>query len=72
MFCVCFTYETTQQGYYFAVPSPEKFTGEEDDVYPGEVIFGDGNIVLNSGRKAVIIKVSNTGDRPVQVFVIIL
>ena len=55
-------------GNYFAVPSADKFTVLEYDIDPGEVIFGDGNISLNSRRKAVILKVINTGDRPVQVF----
>lgn len=34
---------------------------------PGEVITADGEITLNEGAQAVTLKVSNTGDRPVQV-----
>ncbi len=34
---------------------------------PGEVITAEGDIVLNDGREAITIEVSNTGDRPVQV-----
>ena len=34
---------------------------------PGEVIVGQGAITLNEGRETITIKVSNTGDRPVQV-----
>jgi len=34
---------------------------------PGEMFIPDGNIELNSGRKAVTITVSNGGDRPIQV-----
>ncbi|WP_395311407.1 urease subunit beta [Mycobacterium sp. AMU20-3851] len=34
---------------------------------PGEVVFGDGEIVLNGGAPAVTVSVINTGDRPVQV-----
>jgi urease beta subunit len=34
---------------------------------PGEVIPAAGDIVLNEGRTAVRIMVSNTGDRPIQV-----
>jgi urease subunit beta len=34
---------------------------------PGEVITADGDIELNAGQTAVTLKVSNTGDRPVQV-----
>lgn len=50
------------------VPSPDKFPVLEDNKIPGEVNFGNGNITLNHGRKAVILSVVNTGDRPVQVF----
>jgi urease subunit beta len=34
---------------------------------PGEIIAAEGEIELNSGAPTVTIKVSNTGDRPVQV-----
>jgi urease subunit beta len=34
---------------------------------PGEMFIKDGDIELNSGREAVTITVSNTGDRPIQV-----
>jgi urease beta subunit len=34
---------------------------------PGEYIVGEGDITLNEGREAIVIEVSNTGDRPVQV-----
>jgi urease subunit beta len=34
---------------------------------PGEMFIKDGEIELNSGRKAVTITVSNSGDRPIQV-----
>ena len=34
---------------------------------PGEVVFGDGHIVLNDGAPRVGLEVVNTGDRPVQV-----
>lgn len=34
---------------------------------PGEIIPADGNIELNSGCETVTLKISNTGDRPVQV-----
>jgi len=37
------------------------------DMIPGEIITAKGDIELNAGRKAVTLKVSNTGDRPVQV-----
>ena len=34
---------------------------------PGEYFIDDGEIELNAGRATVKIKVSNTGDRPIQV-----
>jgi urease subunit gamma/beta len=34
---------------------------------PGEIITEDGEIELNAGRKRVTLKVTNTGDRPIQV-----
>jgi len=34
---------------------------------PGEIITQDGDITLNDGSSTVTLKVSNTGDRPVQV-----
>lgn len=58
---------------YFAVPPSDKFPWIEDNINPGNIIFGskDG-IILNSERKAVELKVVNTGDRPIQVLVIYL
>lgn len=34
---------------------------------PGELIPAEGDLILNEGATPVTIKVSNTGDRPVQV-----
>jgi urease subunit beta len=34
---------------------------------PGEIFPASGEIVLNSDRQAVSLKVANTGDRPIQV-----
>ncbi|MDP6453907.1 MAG: urease subunit gamma [SAR202 cluster bacterium] len=39
----------------------------DSDLIPGEVITRDGDIVLNEGRESVVIGVTNTGDRPIQV-----
>jgi urease subunit beta len=36
-------------------------------VIPGEVITRAGDIVLNEGLETLVLEVSNTGDRPVQV-----
>ena len=34
---------------------------------PGEMQVDDGDIELNVGRRTVTLKVTNTGDRPIQV-----
>lgn len=34
---------------------------------PGEIIPADGRLELNRGAPTVMLKVANTGDRPVQV-----
>ncbi len=34
---------------------------------PGEYIISDGEIAANAGKDTISIKVSNTGDRPIQV-----
>lgn len=34
---------------------------------PGEVLTAEGTIIFNEGAKTITLKVSNTGDRPVQV-----
>ena len=44
--------------------------GEDDGaarIVPGEVLFGEGDVVLLEGRDVTSIGVLNTGDRPVQV-----
>ena len=40
---------------------------EADQVRPGEIITAEGEIELNAGRRKASVKVTNTGDRPVQV-----
>jgi urease subunit beta len=34
---------------------------------PGEILTEPGEIELNAGRETIVLTVSNTGDRPVQV-----
>src|SRR5881392_1172213 len=34
---------------------------------PGEYLIGDGEIELNAGRLPLLVRVENTGDRPIQV-----
>jgi len=39
----------------------------ESGLIPGEIFTSNDDIVLNEGREAVVIGVTNTGDRPIQV-----
>jgi urease subunit beta len=34
---------------------------------PGELRVAEGDLEINQGRDTVLVKVSNTGDRPVQI-----
>ncbi len=34
---------------------------------PGEILPKDGEIILNEGRESLVVEVSNSGDRPIQV-----
>jgi len=34
---------------------------------PGEIVYGDGDIAINSGAQRLQMEIVNTGDRPVQV-----
>ena len=36
-------------------------------VTPGEIVFGEGDIEINSGAQRLELDIVNTGDRPVQV-----
>ncbi|XP_047322206.1 urease-like [Impatiens glandulifera] len=54
-------------GSFLPVPSLDKFLPVEEDKIPGELNFRCGSITLNLGRKAVILLVTNAGDRPIQV-----
>ncbi|KAL5827024.1 hypothetical protein ACOSQ3_018869 [Xanthoceras sorbifolium] len=59
--------ELALHGSFLPVPALDKFPVIEYNTVPGRFICGDGSITLNHGRKAVILRVVNTGDRPVQV-----
>ncbi len=57
-------------GSFLPVPDPSAFPeiaapGEEER--PGEVLPAPGEIVLNAGRQAVSLRVTNLADRPIQV-----
>ena len=45
----------------------KKKVPEKSRIRPGELIVKDGEIEINAGRRKVTLKVTNTGDRPVQV-----
>lgn len=60
--------ELALHGSFLPVPSPEKFpVVEACNKIPGEIIYGSGLITINSKRKGITLKVTNTGDRPIQV-----
>ncbi|CAH8382795.1 unnamed protein product [Eruca vesicaria subsp. sativa] len=59
--------ELALHGSFLPVPSLDKFPESHEEVIPGDIIYGDGSIIINHGRKAIVLKVVNTGDRPVQV-----
>lgn len=57
---------------FLPVPSNDLFPAHEPSAYahdalPGAVIVKNERIVINHGRERVKIKVTNNGDRPVQV-----
>ena len=41
--------------------------GAIDDLEPGALVVGEGDIELNAGRRSVTVEAVNTGDRPVQI-----
>ncbi|KIJ50824.1 hypothetical protein M422DRAFT_159179 [Sphaerobolus stellatus SS14] len=59
-------------GSFLPTPSQDLFPLEEPELYsrdnaPGAVIVSKTSIVLNKGRERVKIRVTNNGDRPIQV-----
>jgi urease subunit gamma/beta len=45
----------------------EPIRGSSSKDVPGAVMAASGDIIMNEGRETVTLKVSNTGDRPIQV-----
>jgi urease subunit gamma/beta len=41
--------------------------GADDKLVPGETLAEPGEILMNEGRETIVLDVSNTGDRPIQV-----
>jgi urease subunit gamma/beta len=54
-------------GSFLPVPDRGHFGGSIETLSLGVVHSPPGEIVLNQGRPSVVIKVTNTGDRPIQV-----
>ncbi len=49
------------------IRSGKKKSKSKDDVTPGEIIPGSGDVKINENKSSTKIKVLNTGDRPVQI-----
>lgn len=45
----------------------EPIRGASDAMKPGDVTTLPGDLVMNEGRESLILTVSNTGDRPIQI-----
>ena len=63
--------ELALYGSFLPVPTrttPARAKGDADIAgVPGEIVAAEGNIVLNDGREAILLTVTNRGDRPIQV-----
>ena len=61
--------ELALYGSFLPVPSRSKqpAASEDEQVVAGERLLDDNDIVINEGREAIQVKVTNRGDRPVQV-----
>ncbi|KZV44094.1 urease [Dorcoceras hygrometricum] len=59
--------ELALHGSFLPVPSVDRFPEVSDAKIPGELIVRPSQILINSGRKCIVLKVRNTGDRPIQV-----
>jgi urease subunit beta len=46
---------------------PADDPGADAPMVPGEVLYGDGPVLINEGKDVIRLRVTNTGDRPVQV-----
>ncbi|GAA5990378.1 hypothetical protein JCM11641_002343 [Rhodosporidiobolus odoratus] len=57
-------------GSFLPIPAPGVFPSEEvreDYITPGEMVLRKEGITINEGRERVKVRVTNTGDRPIQV-----
>ena len=58
--------ELALYGSFLPVPVSRTSAGE-GNMIPGEFILAEGDIVINDGRTSIELKVTNKGDRPIQV-----
>lgn len=54
-------------GSFLPVPALSKFGTASDEPEPGRNILASEDVVINAGREAIELTVTNTGDRPIQV-----
>jgi urease subunit gamma/beta len=59
--------ELALYGSFLPVPPRERFAAAPETIVPGERFIAPGEIVLNEGRRAIELLVTNRGDRPIQV-----
>jgi urease subunit gamma/beta len=63
--------ELALYGSFLPVPPRSASTAAKGDAeisgVPGEILAAGGDILINEGREAIQIKVTNRGDRPIQV-----
>ena len=59
--------ELALYGSFLPVPSADRFVDAADGVAPGQYAVAEGELVLNEGREAIELSITNLGDRPVQV-----
>ena len=59
--------ELALYGSFLPVPEKGSETPPDPGVSPGEILVADGDILINEGREPIDVKVTNRGDRPIQV-----
>jgi urease subunit gamma/beta len=58
--------ELALRGSFLPIPKPFPDASDADDV-PGEIRVKEGSVALNAGRDVIDVRVTNHGDRPIQV-----
>ncbi len=44
-----------------------RHAGDTTAVIPGEILPGDGDVIINEGLEVTTLRVTNTSDRPIQI-----